>query len=377
MSMERGLRSTMMSRRSALKLAGGSILAALPAAATTRAAVKPIVPSRGINLPGWFDRNDGVAPSEAVLEKLRGSGFQTIRLPINGDLLSTGDTSALHRIEAGVIDLNRLGFSVLLDMHPSESLHTALRQDFEAGSRRVAEAWTALGVVVANLPSESVYPELLNEPPMGSDAWLQLRDRLAEIVRSKCPNHTLIWGPSPSQGIWEIGETPPLADDNQIAAIHFYSPTAFTHQCETWDASPLARISNLPFPATIETPLVQESIDTLRADGDEQAASLIEEQLTTPWTEEAIASEFVRLRRWSETHDCPVMMNEFGVLNFCVDAESRRFWVRAVRQAAEANQVGWAYWELDQGFGIIQSRRSIEGFDNAMIAALMDGPDGG
>jgi len=65
------------------------------------------------------------------------------------------------------------------------------------------------------------------------------------------------------------------------------------------------------------------------------------------------------------------------VLNFCVDAESRRFWVRAVRQAAEANQVGWAYWELDQGFGIIQSRRSIEGFDNAMIAALMDGPDGG
>ena len=139
----------------------------------------------------------------------------------------------------------------------------------------------------------------------------------------------------------------------------------------------MARISNLPFPATIETPLVQESIDTLRADGDEQAASLIEEQLTTPWTEEAIASEFVRLRRWSETHDCPVMMNEFGVLNFCVDAESRRFWVRAVRQAAEANQVGWAYWELDQGFGIIQSRRSIEGFDNAMIAALMDGPDGG
>ena len=375
--MERGLRSTMMSRRSALKLAGGSILAALPAAATTRAAVKPIVPSRGINLPGWFDRNDGVAPSEAVLEKLRGSGFQTIRLPINGDLLSTGDTSALHRIEAGVIDLNRLGFSVLLDMHPSESLHTALRQDFEAGSRRVAEAWTALGVVVANLPSESVYPELLNEPPMGSDAWLQLRDRLAEIVRSKCPNHTLIWGPSPSQGIWEIGETPPLADDNQIAAIHFYSPTAFTHQCETWDASPLARISNLPFPATIETPLVQESIDTLRADGDEQAASLIEEQLTTPWTEEAIASEFVRLRRWSETHDRQVMMNEFGVLNFCVDAESRRVWVRAVRQAAEANQVGWAYWELDQGFGIIQSRRSIEGFDNAMIAALMDGPDGG
>lgn len=85
----------------------------------------------------------------------------------------------------------------------------------------------------------------------------------------------------------------------------------------------------------------------------------------------------MRLKRWSETHDCPVMMNEFGVLNFCVDAESRRFWVRAVRQAAEANQVGWAYWELDQGFGIIESRRSAEGFDVGMIAALLDGRGGG
>lgn len=377
MNVGRGLRSTMISRRSALKLAGSSILAALPAAGAARAAAKPIVPSRGINLPGWFDSHDGVAPSEPVLEKLRQTGFETIRLPINGDLLSATDTAALRRIEAGVTDLNRLGFSVLADMHPSESLHTALRQDFEAGSQRAAEAWMALSSVVANLPSDKVYPELLNEPPMRSDAWLQLRDRLAEVVRSKCPSHTLIWGPSPSQGIWEIGETPPLADDNQIAAIHFYAPTAFTHQCETWDASPLARISNLPFPATIETPLVQESIDKLRADGDEQAASLIEEQLATPWTEAAIASEFVRLRRWSETHDCPVMMNEFGVLNFCVTAESRRFWVRAVRQAAEANQVGWAYWELDQGFGIIKSRRSTEGFDDGMMAALLDGRGGG
>jgi endoglucanase len=377
MIVERGPGSKMMRRRSVLMLAGGSILAAVPAVGTARAAAARSVPSRGVNLPGWFDRSDGVAPSEPVLEKLRQLGFETIRLPINGDLFAAGDTTVLGRIEAAVTNLNRLGFSVLVDMHPSESLHTALREDFDVGSQRAVDAWKALSGVVANLPSETVYPELLNEPPMQSDAWLGLRDRLAEVVRSNCPRHTMVWGPSPSQGIWEIGETPPLADDNQIAAVHFYSPTAFTHQCETWDDSPLARISNLPFPATIETPRVREEIDRLRAAGDEQAANLIEEQLSTPWTEAAIASEFVRLRRWSETHDCPVMMNEFGVLNFCVDAESRRSWVRAVRQAAEANQVGWAYWELDQGFGIINSRTSIEGFDDALIAALLNGQGGG
>ncbi|TXI12147.1 MAG: endoglucanase [Rhizobium sp.] len=375
--MGRSLRSPMISRRSALRLAGGSFLAALPAAAALRAAGKRTVPSRGINLPGWFDRGDGVAPGEAVLEKLRRLGFETIRLPINGDLLSGGDLSLLHRIEVGIRDLDRLGFSVLVDMHPSENLHAAFRQDMEIGSQRVVQAWKALVGVIAGLPSDSVYPELLNEPPLRSDAWLVLRDRLAEVVRSKCPRHTLIWGPSPSQGIWEIGETPPLADDNQIAAVHFYAPMAFTHQCETWDASPLERIRNLPFPATIETPGIREAIGKLRAADDERAAVLIEEELSTPWTEAAIAGEFARLKRWSETHDCPVMVNEFGVLNFCVDAESRRSWMRAVRQAAEANRVGWAYWELDQGFGIIRSRTSTDGFDAMTIAALLDGPGGG
>ncbi|WP_267552649.1 glycoside hydrolase family 5 protein [Rhizobium rhizogenes] len=371
MSVTTRLSSMIMSRRGALTLAGGSIVAAF--SSPVRAADKRPVPSRGFNLPGWLDSSDGIAPSDAVLEELRRLGFETIRLPINGDLISTGDAAALRRIRDGVTALVRHGFAVIVDMHPSESLHAALRLDFDAGAARVAQAWTALRTVVADLPPASVYPELLNEPPMESEAWLGLRDRLAEIVRSGCPLHTLMWGPSPSQGIWEIGETPPLADDNQIAAVHFYAPTAFTHQCETWDSSPLARISNLPFPATKETPSVVERINALRTAGDEQAAALIEEQLSTPWTDAAIAAEFAGLKHWSETYDCPVIMNEFGVLNFCVDAESRTSWVRSVRRAAEANQVGWVYWELDQGFGFIKNRGSTEGFDTSMIAAMFGG----
>ena len=373
------LSSIMMSRRSALTLAGSSILTALssPASVAAQTTGRRAAPSRGFNLPGWLDSSDGIAPSAAVLEELRHLGFETIRLPVNGDLISTGDAAALRRIQDGLTELVQHGFAVIVDMHPSENLHAALRLDFDAGAERVARAWTALRTVIAGQPPASVYPELLNEPPMESEAWLGLRDRLAEIVRSGCPLHTLIWGPSPSQGIWEIGETPPLADDNQIAAIHFYAPTAFTHQCETWDASPLARISNLPFPATKDTPSVRERIDALRAAGDEQAAALIEEQLSSPWTDAAIASEFVRLKHWSETYDCPVMMNEFGVLNFCVDTESRTSWVRSVRQAAEVNQVGWVYWELDQGFGFIKSRSSMQGFDSSMIAALFGGDGGG
>jgi endoglucanase len=362
------VRSPALSRRRVLSLAGASLLATgLPASFS--AAAQSSVPSRGVNLPGWFDREDGRAPAQAVLEKLRRSGFETIRLPIDGDVVLSGAT-ALRHIEEGIAVLAAAGFAVLADLHPSAGLHAALRTDPAAGGARVVEAWVALRSVIADLPADRVYPELLNEPPMAPAAWLSLRDRLAETVRAACPHHTIIWGPAPDQGIWQLDDTPPLDDDRQVAAVHFYAPMAFTHQCQSWGASPLSRIRGLPFPATRDTPAVAERIAALRAAGDEEAARLVEEQFTTGWTGAAIDAEFEKAARWSAATRCPVMLNEFGVLDFCVDAASRIAWVRAVRRAAEARGIGWAYWELDQGFGFIDSRTSTEGFDSAMLDAL-------
>ena len=55
----------------------------------------------------------------------------------------------------------------------------------------------------------------------------------------------------------------------------------------------------------------------------------------------------------------------------CVDEKSRVAWIGAVRKAAEDAGVGWTYWELDQGFGFIKDRRSADGFDTALIDALL------
>ncbi|UCI07131.1 glycoside hydrolase family 5 protein [Mesorhizobium sp. B1-1-8] len=352
---------------------GGALLASAPfaASATTPAATIRPVPTRGFNLPGWFDQEDGIAPSRATLEKLRRTGFETIRLPVNGDLVATGDPVALRRIHDGVADLVGQGFAVLVDMHPSGDLHTVFKSDPAAAADRVVQAWTALSAVIAELPASSVYPELLNEPPMDQAAWLALRDKLAGTLRARCRDHTLVWGPARFQGIWEIADAPPLADDNQIAAIHYYAPMAFTHQCENWDASPLGRIADLPFPATKDAPAVRNLVSKLRSAGDQEAAGLVEQELSEPWTEARIAQDFAELGRWSASHGCLVMLNEFGVLNFCVDGDSRASWVRAVRMAAEANKIGWAYWELDQGFGFIRSRQATDGFDRSMVAALL------
>lgn len=358
-----------VSRRKALALAGAAMLAtglpSRPMPAQSRS-----VPSRGINIPGWLDRENGFAPSDSVLDALFRRGFRSIRLPVDNDRVLSANGAALRDIRESVSMLAERGFAVLVDMHPSAEGHALFLQDAAAAGERVLRGWETLRGVIADLPADRVYPELLNEPPMENTAWLALRDRLAQTVRSACPDHTLVWGPAPDQGIWQLDASPPLSDDNQIAAVHFYAPMAFTHQCQSWGTSPLARISGLQFPATRETPIVRAHLAALRAAGDEEAATLVGEQLATPWTEAAVRSVFEGAARWSQRSGCPVMLNEFGVLDFCVDAQSRVAWTRAVRRAAEASSIGWAYWELDQGFGLMESRLDSDGFDTAMLDAL-------
>jgi endoglucanase len=364
-------------RREATALIASALLfgpRTIPAAKAAPADPRPQVPSKGFNLPGWVDRNPGSPPARAVLEKLHGLGFRSVRLPVSADTIAGVDagerTAMLARISAAAGELVESGYSVIVDLHPDGAFARLLHLDPAAAGDRAAEAWTYLGETIADLPVGSAYAELLNEPPLEQAVWLDLRERLAQIVRSRCA-HTIVWGPARYQGIWELAETPPLTDRNSIAAVHYYAPMAFTHQCENWDSSPVGRLKNLPFPATRDTPAVTRLFSELKDAGDERALAALEDAFEHPWTAAQIASDFAGVAEWSRKNDCPVVLDEFGALGFCSDAASRAGWIRAVRQAAEADGIGWAYWELDYGFGFIRNRQSTEGFDRPVIEALL------
>jgi endoglucanase len=147
----------------------------------------------------------------------------------------------------------------------------------------------------------------------------------------------------------------------------------FTHQCETWDGSPLGRLANLPFPASPDNPAVRALAAKLDQAGDKEAAEFLEQEFSSPWTAAHIDADLASAGEWSRANGCPVILNEFGVLDFCVDPASRAYWIRAVRRAAEANGIGWMYWEVDHGFGFIADRNSTEGFDARIIEALLGG----
>jgi len=366
-----------LTRRAATALIASAVFAyphALPAARAAEPRKRPKIPSRGFNLPDWVDRTPGYPPARAVLEKLYRLGFRSVRLPVSADTISgvaaADRTAMLGRIEAAVRELLAIGYAVIIDLHPGRAFGRLLRTDIAAASERAAETWTRLAETIAGLPEGALYTELLNEPPLEQAAWLEMRDRLAEIVRAGCA-HTIVWGPARFQGIWELAGTPPLADRNSVVAVHYYSPMAFTHQCENWNNSPLGRLKNLPFPATRDTPAVTKLADELNKAGDERALTMLDDAFKQPWTDADIAADFARVAEWSRKNDCPAILDEFGVLDFCADAASRANWIGAVRKAAEANGIGWTYWSLDHGFGFIRDRTSTEGFDRPVIEALL------
>jgi endoglucanase len=97
----------------------------------------------------------------------------------------------------------------------------------------------------------------------------------------------------------------------------------------------------------------------------------LEGELKSDWTAARIAADIATLAGWARTHGTPALLGEFGVLDFAVDAASRARWVRAVREAAGANGIGWTYWEADQGFGFVTDRAATGGIDAGIVEALL------
>jgi endoglucanase len=326
--------------------------AAAPALAAAPNAAKK-VPTRGFALPDWLSDTPR-APAPDVLARLRGLGFETVRLPVDPVLVTAEFTARVSEALGAVLDH---GFNAILDLHPGGDVEPD----------RIDAAWAALAPIVATTPVDRVCAELLNEPPLDPSDWSRLAARLAATIRAAAPGHALIWGPARVQGIWELADQRPPDDANLIASVHYYTPMGFTHQGETWDDSPLARLHDLPFPTTRTSPEVTALADTLSAD-DRQ---FLDGEFAGKWNDAHIAGDFATLGKWARRHKLPVMLGEFGVLDFAVDATSRANWIRSVRAAAEASGAGWIYWEADQGFGFMADRTDAAGIDPAIVAALL------
>lgn len=365
---------------------GAMVAAGLASTGRNAVAAPDILPqqrakrlNKGFNLPGWADRlpeDDGRSAagelSTALLATLRHLGFSSVRLPLDPvRITGVRADEVLTRIEQVSRLLNELGYSVIWDMHAEDDLVSRFEKDRVKAEQIVMAAWKKLAPVLNTLPAGLNFGELLNEPPMEKDHWLHLRGRLVTQIRKHCPHHTLVWGAARYQGIWETLEQPVPEDKNMIAAVHYYTPIGFTHQCADWSGEELKVLRNLPFPAKSTHRKVVRLRQHLKRTGNRDALAFLRQEFEEDWTYQRIEDDFGKLARWSKAHGQGVLLNEFGVLNFCVDPVSRANWVRQVCRSAHKFGIPWMYWEFDRGFGFVSDRKNWKSLDYAMLEALL------
>jgi endoglucanase len=333
--------------------------------------------SHGFNLDGWLNGPTPDRPDPAVLRTLRAAGMTHIRLPVSAERLmrrfsSDDDIKAqLRDVDRALTLLLSLGYHVSVDLHPGERFPALHRNDPEASMESLREAWSHLAPLIRRHPPALVFAELLNEPDIEPARWQIEAEQLAKFVRERLPRTTFIVGPTYWQRADSLPDFRPLSDRNVVYAIHFYDPMVFTHQGH-WDPSePLSDIRGLPFPIQADDKAVQDIRRQLIDGGKQPALDLLDKGIARAKRGDVFSSELQPAISWQTQFSRPLIINEFGVLKGGAPEDSRVRWLGSVVRFAEQHCWGWAHWEYDQGFGLLEAKTGKP--DPKVMRALLQG----
>ena len=326
--------------------------------------------SKGINLSNWFnDYSDpaqfGTRFSAADFQKIKALGFTHVRIPIGSTILyqesnpSQLNTRNLAFVTDAIKKATDAGVAVVIDpLHEccDEFVEKKLATDATYVTR-IAAYWKAVAGQFKSYPADKVFFEVFNEPHVATSKavagiapawWLPVQEKLAQAIREVDTNHYIIVGGEGWNGIDGLKAMTPYNLPRLVYNFHFYSPFTFTHQGATWAGNVQAQLHDVPYPSAPENvaPLIAAATDadvknTLKWYGDSRYDSGKLEQ------------ELLQAVNWGKLHNVILTCNEFGSYKPFAPRQSRLNCLTDVRTLLEKYQIGWAMWEFDEGFGII------------------------
>ena len=277
--------------------------------------------ARGVNVSRWFrypvedsDRHYRTFITDADLDLLTTLGVTSVRLAVDPRYLH------LQWVDEALARLTSRGLVVVLDYHDESRVIESGPTAVEA----LARAWGALAAHLARTTSpDQVLLEVFNEPVFDRNPldWFPIRQRLATVIRSAAPLHTIVAGGPNWSSLDGLLHSEPLDDANVVYTFHFYEPFEFTHQGAPWVEGPVRHLSNVPYPALPNQP----------------------RQL-----EQRIASA----AGWGRRHGVPVWAGEFGAFPVVAPRIDRLRWLYDVRTSCEKNGIGWCLWSYDESLGL-------------------------
>lgn len=270
----------------------------------------------------------GYTITEADLDWIAASGFDTIRLPVRFSARWDGriDPALLARSRQVVDQALARGLRVVLDVHHFEALMT----DPAGHGAQLIAIWDELSVTFEGYPEGLIF-EIVNEPTerlttAGAEA---LYAQIVPRLRARHPDRWIVLG----GGQWSIlDEMLTMQPPGHRVALtfHYYSPWEFTHQNASWMTDP----------------------PPARGWGSAEEIAVVEADMAR-----------------AVSRGVPVFLGEFGV-SVETKPAYRAAWMGAVREAAEAHGIGWCVWSLTASFPVFDAdaRDWVPGIE----AALMD-----
>ncbi len=352
--------------------------------------------------PPFADPPHGIGSD--TLSALSRAGFSFVRLTLDPAIFMASDGPRRETL-VGVV-LSRLhqmlaaGFEVVLDLHPvAENPTYAPAQLTMPGSPALAaylETVTLLAGALKTLPPDRVALELMNEPqPAGADAalrWQQMLERLHAAARGVAPNLALVltganW--SAAQALTAV-DISPFRGGNVLYTFHYYEPHIFTHQGVA-NARPERYFEGLLWPpqqgqlnamtAQLRQKIMADPAAAANAVGP-HAEKVLADYMSLGDGAAKIRDDFALVGRWAKAKGVPperILLGEFGANQSWPESPAQRRsridWLTAIRQAAEAEGFGWAYWALKDGSGSpggfrLSPAGAETGFDADVLHAL-------
>ena len=297
---------------------------------------------RGVNLGNALDAPWpgvwGVNITKALIDSVAAAGFNAIRVPVrfSAHTGAAPDYALSDTIIQSVDQVIQWGLEkeliVILDLHHFDGL-----MESPTGEQaRFLAIWDQLAYRYQSLPA-TVYFELLNEPhgKLDIESWNRLIAQSIQRIRQTNPTRTIIIGGLYYSTIDSLNALKIPDDPHLAATFHYYEPFEFTHQEASWVSGDMSWSGTTWTGSPAEVAAIEQAFD--------QAVD------------------------WSNRHQIPLIMGEFGVIENA-DSASRQVWSATVARKAESRNIGWFYWDLCTDFGLYDCDKGQ--WDTELMQAL-------
>jgi endoglucanase len=286
---------------------------------------------RGVNVLGYdpiWKSFAGARFKEEDFGVIRAGGFDSLRVnlypfahmgPAREYRLDDSWWRTADWIVAGALSAR---LNVILDFHEFDTMGA----DPATNRARFLAFWSQAAPHFKDAP-QGVMFEILNEPnkALTPALWNQYLAEALSIIRASNPTREVVVGPAFYNSVKHLDELElPEQDRNLIVTVHYYLPMAFTHQGAPW--------TKTSYPVGT------------RWEGTSAERAAVEE-------------DFSKVQAWSQKHQRPIFLGEFGAYEKG-DMASRARYTDCVARTAERFGWSWAYWQFDANFIAFDVRRN-------------------